>query len=115
LYFFIFDGVFLVNHPHGLLAATGGDFLPSPPPWGWSHGFIATPLTVGRIPKARTLPAFSNLVNLCKILEHSPKEPILYLEIKKFHPDLAFNITLSSILAVNITPVPAERANEPPK
>jgi hypothetical protein len=30
--FFILDGVFLVNHPQGLRAAAGGDFLPSPPP-----------------------------------------------------------------------------------
>jgi hypothetical protein len=23
---------------------------PSPPPWGWSTGFIATPRTMGRLP-----------------------------------------------------------------
>jgi Gnt-I system high-affinity gluconate transporter len=31
--------------------------LPSPPPCGWSTGFIATPLTVGRIPIQRFRPA----------------------------------------------------------
>src|SRR5688500_4997064 len=44
--------------PHGvigLLRPTGD--LPSPPPWGWSRGFITTPLFAGRLPSHRTLPA----------------------------------------------------------
>src|SRR3989338_4174305 len=32
--------------------------LPSPPPCGWSCGFIATPLTVGRMPNHLFFPAF---------------------------------------------------------
>src|SRR3989344_8822233 len=32
--------------------------LPSPPPYGWSTGFIAVPRTVGRIPFQRLRPAF---------------------------------------------------------
>src|SRR3990167_3123346 len=31
--------------------------LPSPPPWGWSTGFMATPRTVGRRPSQRVRPA----------------------------------------------------------
>ena len=31
--------------------------LPSPPPYGWSTGFIAVPLTVGLIPFQRLRPA----------------------------------------------------------
>src|SRR4026207_248589 len=31
--------------------------LPSPPPCGWSTGFIATPRTVGRMPRQRCAPA----------------------------------------------------------
>src|SRR4029077_2936968 len=31
---------------------------PSPPPCGWSTGFIATPRTVGRLPCQRVRPAF---------------------------------------------------------
>ena len=30
---------------------------PSPPPCGWSMGFIATPRTVGRMPRQRLAPA----------------------------------------------------------
>src|SRR5699024_1299401 len=31
--------------------------LPSPPPWGWSLGFITEPRTVGRMPMWRFRPA----------------------------------------------------------
>src|SRR5438552_14437420 len=45
--------------PHGVagpfLRPTGD--LPSPPPWGWSRGFITTPRTWGFLPFHRTLPA----------------------------------------------------------
>src|SRR6266571_3041161 len=30
---------------------------PSPPPWGWSRGFITEPRTVGRLPSQRDRPA----------------------------------------------------------
>uniref|UniRef100_A0ACD5TAL9 Uncharacterized protein n=1 Tax=Avena sativa TaxID=4498 RepID=A0ACD5TAL9_AVESA len=31
--------------------------FPSPPPWGWSTGFITTPLTTGRLPSQHLDPA----------------------------------------------------------
>ena len=31
--------------------------LPSPPPWGWSTGFMTLPRTVGRQPMWRLRPA----------------------------------------------------------
>ena len=34
------------------------DALPSPPPIGWSTGFMATPRTRGLLPIQRNLPAF---------------------------------------------------------
>lgn len=49
--------------PHGV---TGLDLpiglLPSPPPWGWSQGFIATPLTLGVLPNQRLQPALPNTI-----------------------------------------------------
>ncbi|KAB2024961.1 hypothetical protein ES319_D06G120800v1, partial [Gossypium barbadense] len=35
--------------------------LPSPPPWGWSTGFITTPLTTGRLPSQHLDPALPKL------------------------------------------------------
>lgn len=49
-HFFFVVGVPLVKRDHGDNWATGGEALPSPPPCGWSQGFLATPRTVGRIP-----------------------------------------------------------------
>src|SRR5437867_8378268 len=47
-----------VGWPHGLTGWRPPEVFPSPPPCGWSMGFIATPRTVGRIPSQRVLPAF---------------------------------------------------------
>src|SRR5215471_17192962 len=46
--------------------------LPSPPPWGWSTGFMTTPRTVGRMPFQRLAPALPYWRRLCSSLEVSP-------------------------------------------
>src|SRR5712691_6709033 len=43
--------------PHGLTGWRPPLDLPSPPPNGWSTGFMATPRTEGRFPRHRFLPA----------------------------------------------------------
>src|SRR3990172_8993334 len=48
----------LVGFPQGETGCLPPDVLPSPPPCGWSTGFIATPLTLDLIPNQRLLPAF---------------------------------------------------------
>src|SRR5437762_1206486 len=48
----------LVGKPHGDTGCRPPDVLPSPPPSGWSTGFIATPRTWGRFPSQRLRPAF---------------------------------------------------------
>ncbi|CEO98484.1 hypothetical protein PBRA_006598, partial [Plasmodiophora brassicae] len=45
---------------------------PSPPPIGWSTGFMATPRTCGRRPIHRERPAFPILTNLCSALPTTP-------------------------------------------
>src|SRR2546426_740 len=47
----------LVGTPHGVTGWRPPDVLPSPPPCGWSTGFIATPRTRGRLPSQRARPA----------------------------------------------------------
>src|SRR5262245_33589140 len=46
--------------PHGEHGCLPPEDLPSPPPIGWSTGFIATPRTLGRRPSQRLRPAFPN-------------------------------------------------------
>src|SRR5262245_51355398 len=47
-----------VGTPHGVTGWRPPLDLPSPPPCGWSTGFIAEPRTVGRLPFQRERPAF---------------------------------------------------------
>src|SRR6185503_10247012 len=47
----------LVILPHGEHGCRPPELLPSPPPIGWSTGFIATPRTLGRRPSHRDFPA----------------------------------------------------------
>ncbi len=42
------------------------------PPWGWSIGFIASPLTIGLLPSHLDAPAFPNLVKLFFSFETLP-------------------------------------------
>ena len=47
-----------VGTPHGVTGWRPPFDLPSPPPCGWSTGFMAEPRTVGRLPRQRLRPAF---------------------------------------------------------
>ena len=46
---------------------------PSPPPCGWSTGFIAVPRTVGRTPRQRAAPALPRTRSICSALPTSPR------------------------------------------
>src|SRR5688500_17568602 len=47
----------LVGLPHGVTGCRPPEVLPSPPPCGWSTGFMATPRLWGRRPSQRWRPA----------------------------------------------------------
>src|SRR5450631_4688834 len=58
--------------PQGLTGWRPPELLPSPPPSGWSTGFIATPRTDGRLPFHRLRPALPSLMLPCSALPTSP-------------------------------------------
>src|SRR4051794_14820296 len=58
--------------PQGEVGARPPELLPSPPPSGWSTGFIATPRTEGRLPSQRDLPALPTERSSCSELPTSP-------------------------------------------
>src|SRR6266853_1662898 len=58
--------------PQGEVGGRPPDVLPSPPPSGWSTGFIATPRTRGRRPSQRVLPALPTDSSSCSALPTSP-------------------------------------------
>src|SRR5436305_10360776 len=51
----------LVGLPHGVTGWRPPEVRPSPPPWGWSTGFLATPRVSGRLPIQRVRPALANV------------------------------------------------------
>src|SRR6185312_14960215 len=71
------DGFFLLRvRPSGLPQGDTGwrppEVLPSPPPCGWSTGFMATPRVWGRLPFQRLRPALPILMRSCSELPTSP-------------------------------------------
>src|SRR6056297_1571143 len=63
----------LVGTPHGVVGWTP-KFRPSPPPCGWSTGFITVPRTCGRRPSQRLRPALPRRTLPCSVL---PTRPIV--------------------------------------
>src|SRR6266850_6299203 len=62
----------LVGCPHGVTGCRPPEVLPSPPPSGWSTGFIATPRTCGRWPSHRLRPALPIETFSCSMLPTWP-------------------------------------------
>src|SRR5207253_5925703 len=77
----------LAGVPHGLTGCPPPEVLPSPPPIGWSTGFIATPLTLGRLPSHLDLPALPRLMFSCSRLLTTPIVALHSLSIILTSPD----------------------------
>ncbi len=63
----------LVGIPQGVTGCLPPDVFPSPPPIGWSTGFITTPRTLGLRPIHLVLPALPTLIFSCSTLPTWPK------------------------------------------
>src|SRR3954454_6418114 len=100
--------------PSGLpLGFTGWrppEVLPSPPPWGWSTGFMATPRTVGRLPFHRMRPALPQLMFDCSALPTSPTVARQRTSTLRISPDGMRSCAKRPSRATSWTLVPAERA-----
>src|SRR5918996_4438916 len=73
LFFFLVRPSFL---PHGEVGCRPPEAFPSPPPRGWSTGFIATPRTEGRFPFQRLRPALPSATSSCSGLPTTPTVPL---------------------------------------
>src|SRR5881392_3710576 len=62
----------LVGWPQGLTGCRPPEVLPSPPPSGWSTGFIDTPRLWGRLPMWRVRPALPTETFSCSRLPTCP-------------------------------------------
>ena len=88
--------------------------LPSPPPWGWSTGFITTPLTIGRLPSQHLDPALPKFFWFTPTLPTCPTVAKQFLDIKRASPDGNLNVADLPSFAINFATAPAALANCPP-
>src|SRR6056300_1274516 len=93
--------------PHGVDGCLPPEVLPSPPPCGWSTGFIATPLTVGLTPRHLLAPAFPNERKLFSWLETVPRVALQADKIFLISPDCNLRVAYTPSLATNLAEVPA--------
>src|SRR5215210_9360648 len=73
--------------PHGDDGWRPPDDLPSPPPSGWSTGFIATPRTDGRLFSQRLRPAFPRETSSCSALPTTPTVPLHAAGTRRVSPE----------------------------
>src|SRR5947207_2282357 len=70
----------MAGAPHGVFGGIPVGDLPSPPPWGWSRGFITTPRTSGRWPMWRARPALGqehvSLLTIAVVQQPVPGGPV---------------------------------------
>src|SRR5947208_16625296 len=100
----------LVSTPQGLTGCCPAAVFPSPPPWGWSIGFIATPRTVGRTPRQRLRPALPIDSRLCSALPTSPMVARQSICTLRISPERSLSCAYEPSRASTCTCAPAERA-----
>src|ERR671917_230588 len=96
--------------PFGFTGWRPPEVLPSPPPCGWSTGFMATPRTVGRLPFHRIRPALPQLMFECSGFPTSPMVARQRTSTLRISPEGIRNCAYGPSLATSCTLEPAERA-----
>ena len=97
---------------HGPGRPTGA--RPSPPPCGWSFGFITEPRTVGLIPMWRLRPALPMLIRLWSPFPIIPTVARQMIGTILISPDGRRSVAYLPSLAISWAPLPAERTICPP-
>src|SRR5215203_2132690 len=100
--------------PHGDTGCRPPEVLPSPPPSGWSTGFIATPRTLGRFPSQRLFPALPTESSSCSELPTSPTVARQRPCTRRISVERSRRVTYSPSLATTCALEPAVRAICPP-
>src|SRR5688572_6668919 len=83
----------LVDLPQGVTGWRPPEVRPSPPPCGWSIGFIATPRTTGLRPFQRMRPALPNETLELSGFETAPTVPMHSAGTMRVSPE--FNLRMA--------------------
>ena len=97
--------------PQGVTEDRPPELFPSPPPWGWSIGFIATPLTVGRLFNHLFLPALSIVLKNESSFEMVPIVAWHDSEMNLCAPELKTIRQYVGVVSINCALVPADLVN----
>src|SRR5271168_1995227 len=103
-----------VGCPQGVTGCLPPEVLPSPPPCGWSTGFIETPRLCGRLPSQRDRPALPMVTFSWSMLPTCPIVAIQSCEILRVSPEGSLTSAYSASFAINCAAPPAERTICPP-
>src|SRR3990172_11091559 len=93
--------------PQGVHGGLPPELLPSPPPSGWSTGFITTPLTCGLFPSHLDLPALPEDRFSCSGLLTCPIVATQPAATRLTSPEASFTWTYFSSLAISCAEEPA--------
>src|SRR5207302_6229639 len=104
-----------VGTPHGVTGWRPPFDLPSPPPCGWSTGFIAEPRTDGRLPSQRLRPALPMVTFWWSALPTCPIVARQTSGTRRSSPEGRRSTAYGSSLATSWMPEPALRASWPPR
>src|SRR6185437_8447200 len=103
-----------VGLPHGVTGWRPAVVWPSPPPCGWSTGFIATPRVCGRTPMWRLRPALPTLTFWCSEFESVPTVARQSARTIRISDDGRRRVTIGPSFAATWIPEPAARPSRPP-
>src|SRR5213592_3883821 len=107
--FFLCRVFFPSTLPQGEVGGRPPDVFPSPPPSGWSTGFMATPRTRGWRPSQRLLPALPTDKSSCSAFDTSPIVARHSPRTMRISVERSRRVTWFPSFATTCTPVPAER------
>src|SRR5581483_11945131 len=97
-----------VGTPHGVTGWRPPFDFPSPPPCGWSTGFIAEPRTVGRLPSHRERPALPPVMLPWSTLPTWPTVARQVRRTRRISPDGSRRVACPPSFATSWMPEPAE-------
>src|SRR5665213_2204650 len=100
--------------PHGDTGWRPPDDLPSPPPNGWSTGFMATPRVCGRTPFQRLRPALPILISSASELDTTPRVARQSMGTRRISVEGRRRVAKAPSLATSWMLMPAPRAILPP-
>ena len=92
---------------HGVTEGRPPEDFPSPPPWGWSTGFMATPLTDDLKPFHLLRPALPKTTCWCVGLDIDPTVAKVVDGSLLFSPELSLTTQNDDPFCINCAKVPA--------